>query len=138
MKATLLFLLLSAVILTDVRDDEAQILQKCVDLPQLQDYYPLDVNGDTKQLNVLQHGVSFPENINVSANGKNLSFLSKKQISPTDAVAYFLFHEFEVSENSARVEFVYQYNQVPLVVVNLKLSKTGDTWSITKSQIEKR
>lgn len=136
MKVTFLFLLLSGFILTGVRDDEAQILQKCVDLPQLQAYYPRDVNGVTKQLNVLQHGVSFPENINVSANGKNLSFLSKKQIGQTDA--YFLFHEFRISETSATVAFVYQYSETPLVVVNLELSKMGDTWSITKSQIEKR
>jgi len=139
MKITLLFLLLSHVLLTALPpQDDAQILQKCIDLPQLQAYYPLDAHGNLKQLNVMQHGVSFPENTNVSANGKSIAFLSKKQVSQTEAIAYFLFHEFKISGNSATVAFVYQYNQTELVVVGLALNKNGDTWSVTNSNIEKR
>ena len=140
MKVTLLFLLLSALVLTDTspQDDAAQILQNCINLPQLQTYYPVDANGDTKQLNVMQHGVSFPEDINVRANGKSLSFLSKNQVNQTESIAYFLFHEFRISGNSATVAFVYQYNEKHLIVISLELQKTVDTWSVTKSNIERR
>ena len=136
MKSALLFLLLLTH--ADPQGDTAQILQKCIDLPQLQAHYPLDAHGDLKQLNVMQHGVSFPENINVSVNGKSLAFLSKKQVSQTEASAYFLFHELKISGNSATVAFVYQYNQTELVVVSLALTKNGDTWSVTNSNIEQR
>ena len=140
MRSALLFLLLSPFLLSNggPQGDDAQVLQKCIDLPQLQAYYPLDADGNPRQLNVMQHGVSFPENIDVSANGKSLAFLSKKQVSQTEANAYFLFQEFKISGNSATVAFVYQYNQTELVVVSLVLNKNVDTWSVTNSNIEKR
>ncbi len=115
--------------------DRAQVLQTCLDLEQLQQHYPRDNRGNIKQINIMQHGVSFPENISVVKNGLRPIFLSKQQINSTGTLAYFLFHDFTISSTSATVAFVYHYSVADQFVVYLDLEKNGSTWSIKKSNI---
>ena len=136
MKFSLVILMLFGLAIQGVAqssDDRAQILQKCIDFQELQRYYPRDARGAIKQLNIMQHGISFPENMNVSKNGIRPVLLSKQQVNDTDTKAYFLFHEFKVSEAVASVAFIYHYNDADQLVVTLELEKTGSTWSIKKS-----
>lgn len=138
MKRTLMILMLIGFALHGMAQsarDRAQVLQKCLDLQQLQQHYPRDSRGNVKQLNIMQHGVSFPENINVSKNGVRPVFLSKKQVNATETQAYFLFHDFTISAASATVAFVYHYSTGDQLVVYLDLEKTGSSWSIKKSNI---
>jgi hypothetical protein len=120
-------------------DNSAKVLQKCVDLPGLQKYYQ-NANGLVRQqLYVMQHGVSFNPDIAVTWNGKPLVFMDKNEILSYNIEAYFLFHTFDIAENSARVDFVYNFksveNQPKMARVQLELQKAGATWNIVQSKI---
>lgn len=136
MKSTLMILMFLGFAIQGMAqssDDRAQVLQKCLDFQELQRYYPRDARGAIKQLNIMQHGVSFPTNINVSKNGLRPAFVSKKKVNETGMDAYFLFHEFSVSETMALVAFIYHYGEADQLVVTLELENTGSNWSVKKS-----
>jgi hypothetical protein len=125
--------------LTQTGENSAKILQKCVDLPDLQKYFQ-DANGSLPgQLYVMQHGISFDPGISVTWNGKPLVFMEKQQIVSNGIDDYFLFHTFEISENSARVDFVYNFkdatNQSKLVRVLLDFEKEGVSWNIVQHKM---
>jgi hypothetical protein len=118
-------------------DDQIKVLQKCIDLKELQDYLP---GKSTQPLYVMQHGVSFNKDIKVSKNGKPLVFLSKQEVKSQHLEAYFLFWTFEINEKTARVSFVYNYdqNKSPKAVrTDLELSKQGSEWTVTTVAINK-
>lgn len=123
-------------------DDQAAVLQKCIDLPELQPFLPKNQDGSYKTVNVMQHSISFPGNINVAHQGKPLLFISKGLATGGTTEAYFLFNQFQVDEHKAWVEFVLYYEQTmsapKMQVVTLQLEKTGTNWSITQSKIEGR
>lgn len=122
--------------------DQAQVLQQCIGLSSLQALYPKNADGSYKALHVMQHGISFPENIGVSHQGKPLLFINKSYATSGSVEAYFLFHQFQVTDGKAWVEFVYYHKQnqdAPMMqVVMLELQKTGSTWTITKTKTEGR
>jgi len=146
MKKIILFALLvfgcSLPMLAQSQNDYAAVLQKCIDLKALQNYYPQQSNGSPAQLYVMQHGVSFPETTNVSKGGKKVAFVSKTNIKENKVNAYFLFWTFNLTPNKATVAYSYYYNKQTApegaMVVNLELEKTGNTWEIKKSTAEKR
>lgn len=118
-------------------DDQIKVLQKCIDLKELQDYLP---GKSTQPLYVMQHGVSFDKDIKVSKNGKPLVFLSKQEIKSQQPQAYLLFWTFEINEKTARVSFVYNYdqNQSPKAVrTDLELNKQGAEWTVKTVAINK-
>lgn len=118
-------------------DDQIKVLQKCIDLKELQDYLP---GKSTQSLYVMQHGVSFDKDIKVSKNGKPLVFLSKQEIKSQQPQAYLLFWTFEINEKTARVSFVYNYdqNQSPKAVrADLELNKQGAEWTVKTVAINK-
>lgn len=118
--------------------DEALVLQKSIDLMVLQQYYPKNQDNTFKPLVVLQHGVSFPTNILVAHHNNSLVFKTKADIS--NESAYFLFWEFQIIGNTARVEFSYNYNMGTTTAstqkVVLALEKSGATWNITNTNIQ--
>lgn len=40
--------------------DQAAVLQKCIDLPEIQNYLPLDADGTQAAICIMQHAVTFP------------------------------------------------------------------------------
>ena len=122
--------------------DQRLVLQKCLDLEVLQPYYPKAKSGEYQQLYVLQHGVSFPADMAVSAGGKALAFIGKSQLASGNIEAYFLFYEFAIAGDTARVDFVYNYDQTStlkkMLVVSLDLQKTGNSWVIVQQKTEER
>lgn len=118
--------------------DEALVLQKSIDLMALQQYYPKNQDNTFKPLVVLQHGVSFPTSILVAHHSNSLVFKTKADIS--NETAYFLFWEFQIIGNTARVEFSYNYNMgtdtATTQKVILALEKSGATWNITNTNIQ--
>jgi hypothetical protein len=143
-KGTMIILFVTAAILTfgQSRQNKAQILQKCIDLPELQQYFPFDHAGNPKQICILQHGVSFPVDLEVSKFGKSILFMDKTQLSDNGITSYFLFWEFKTDQNSAQVDFVYNFintdNLPRIQKVNLELQKNNETWTVSKTNIEER
>ena len=142
------FLLIFAILLGPVCSraqntaDMTVILQKCIDLPELQKYYPVDNAGIPEQLCILQHGVSFPINIKVSKFGKPILFMDKKQLHDNEDTSYLLFWTFKTDQNFAQVDFTYHFisadNLPQRQKVNLELQKTNETWTVSKTKIEDR
>jgi hypothetical protein len=139
-KITLIILLVLASTFTfaQSRQDQTQILQKCIELSQLQQYYPLEADGSQKPLIInYWHPVLFPTDLTVMNSGKNVEFRLMSMESGKNAEAYFLFYKFEVFESSSSVKFDFSYNKanhLKVLEVMLDLSKTGDNWEITNIQ----
>lgn len=118
--------------------DLTMLLQKIVDLPELQQYYSLNQDNQVKPLVVMQHGVSFPARITVFHNSHPLLFKSKKEaiIEP----AYFLFWRFDMAKDKARVEFSYIYKAgspaASAQKAELVFDKTDNLWTITSSNMQ--
>jgi hypothetical protein len=118
--------------------DLAILLQKIVDLPELQPYYPLNPDKHFKPLVVMQHGVSFPTRIPVTHHSNPLIFKSKQETALEPA--YFLFWRFDIAADKARVEFSYIYNAgspAPSAQkAELVFDKADNNWSVTSSNIQ--
>lgn len=119
-----------------VTADDAAVLQRCVDLAELQEFYPKNADGSYRRLVIMQHAVSFPETIAVSHNGQNLLFKAKGDAISGES--YFYFHSFDVLDSTAKVEFTFYYDQngtVPkMQVVTLQLQKSANGWNITNKK----
>lgn len=141
-KITLLFLMVLFVtikISAQRPEDMTAILRKCVDLPELQELFTKDSDGNFSQVYVLQHGVSFPTNTNVVKFGKNISFIEKSQLDPEKVKTYFLFWEFTVNNDSAKVDFVLNYidstgNPATIRVI-LEMKSENGNWTVVKTTI---
>jgi hypothetical protein len=139
---TLIFLLTIASICTfgQNQQDQTQILQKCIDLPLLQQYFPKDSDGNYKAVVILQHGVSFPLNTTISKFGKSIQFMDKSQLSNLGINSFFLFWEFKIELNSAKVNFAYNYittnNQPMIKKVSLVLQKANNLWIVSETKTE--
>lgn len=143
-KLTLNILLLIVVlgsksIFAQNRQNQAQILQKCIELPKIQKYYPLDADGNQKPLIInYWHPVLFPTDLTVIKDGKNVEFREMSAENNKNAEAYFLFHEFDVFQNSSVVRFDYCYTNaihLKVIEITLELSKAGDNWEIENVQV---
>lgn len=143
-KFTLIILLIttSICIYGQSRQDQAQILQQCIDLPELQQYFPIGNDATPKQICILQHGVSFPSAIEAAKFGKSVQLMDKKQLSESGTNSYFLFWEFKTDQNAAHVDFVYNYigsdSQPKMQRVILELQKRGEVWIVVKTNIEEK
>ena len=123
-------------------NDTAIVLQKCIDLPVLQQYLQNTTGAQPQQLYIMQHGVSFQPDITVSKDGVPLVYMMKQEIYENDVEAYFLFWTFEIAQNLAKVEFIYNYknsdNSTKSILIDLELQKAEDSWNIIQSKVENR
>jgi len=120
--------------------DMAKVLQKCLDLPELEVYYPQNPDGSFDQFNIMQHGVSFPVDIQVSKFGRSISFKSKQEIIHGNTT-YFLFYDLTLTPATARVAYSYYYNPSDpeaVIIVNLEMERSANDWSVIQSKIERR
>jgi len=138
----ILFVLTTTCIFAQSRQDQSQILQKCIELQELQQYYPLDANGNQKPLIInYWHPVLFPTDLMVMNGGKNVEFREMSAENNKNAEAYFLFKKFEVFPGSSLVKFDYSYNNadhLKAIEVTLELSKTLDEWEIANIHVSNK
>jgi len=124
------------------QQDKAQILQLCIDLPGLQQYYPFDTDGTHKQIVVMQHGVSFDTDIEVSKFGKSVQFLDKNEIGVMNITSYFLFWTYKIEQDVAHIDFLYHYldteNQLVTLRVVVEMQKSYDLWIVQNTNIERK
>lgn len=117
-------------------DDQAKVLQKCIDLAELQQYYPLDDAGKPVQLHVMNYAVTFPTDLNVAKSGQQVLFMPREEILQQKITSYFIFRSFDITDNSAKAVFSYFYafdytnNQFKMLIVNIDLEKVNQDWSV--------
>ncbi len=142
------YLLIFAILLGTVcswgqtQNDMTAILQKCIDLPELQQYLPLDNNGKPDGLYINYWAPTlFSTDLNVTKTGETLRFLPMSQTSATFENAYFLFKMTEITPSFAIVIFEYTYDfktQPDVLEVKLTLEKTNDIWAVSDTQISRK
>lgn len=120
------------------------ILQKCVDLPGMQKYYPMDAANHLQPVNIMQLPIAFPAEVSASKGSQPVNFInvSKTNFSRQAApAAYAMFRTIEHSGDAVQVHFNYFYKtgaeqkQKPLfVVVNFK--KSGTEWNVATSSVK--
>jgi hypothetical protein len=119
------------------RADKALVLQECIDLKGLQEYYPKDGDGRIRRLYIVQDPIAVPENMAVAKDGKFPALLSKTQLEGGQIHAFFRFSQFDFTENTALVVFVYHYEEAQSVQVTVTLKRENYEWFVTQSTIDK-
>lgn len=143
MKSILLLfgIVMSLQIMSQTRSNHALLLQSCIELTEMQEFYPLAFNGELAQIYILQHGVSFPIDIGVKKNERLIKYLTKEDVSRLGVDSYFVFRTFDVlDENKARVEFTY-YKSVAdnsNIAFELDFIKEDNEWSVVNLKITKK
>ena len=124
------------------KEDQTQILQKCIDIPELLQYYPHDNQENLKQLYVnYWHPLLFPIDLLITKDSNPIQFRLMSDPSTKNGDAYFLFKKFEISQGSSIVSFEYYYgNSIPqkILKVNLDFIKVGDKWEISVKKLSKQ
>lgn len=115
--------------------DTAAVLQKAMDLPEFQSYFPKNINGSYKGLSVMQYPVSFSSNILISKFGEKVAFLTRPEIQLHRTEAFFIVKTFLIKEESAIVELHY-YNTLSNKGINahLSLQKVDVEWKVVTSE----
>lgn len=123
------------------KSDQAQVLQQCIDLPSIQSSFIKDGGAKPEQLGILVPGFAFPTDLTVTKFGKNVRFLSKSDLNAEGFTDYLFISKFEVKGRSASVTLIYYRNafsnNFSSAQLNVELSKSGDTWNVVNSNIEK-
>jgi hypothetical protein len=113
-------------------EDESAVLQKSLDLAELQSYLP-----SNKQVRILQHPVVFSSNVVVTKFGLPVLFVDREATDGLDA--YINFISFSVSGDTATANFIITYGRNSSnpgsVRVSVKLSKSAGNWNIIDSTI---
>jgi hypothetical protein len=118
------------------------IVQKCLDIPELQKYYPTDGQKNLKSVNIVQQPLQLPTGMKLAKGGKpvNLIAISRSQFSHLSANAYSMFRSIEVSGSTASVRFNYFYrdtNQARRTVfVTLNLHNSTKGWDVVNSTVK--
>jgi len=122
-------------------NDQASVLKKCLDLPAVQQLYPTDSKGQPQPVYIMQHAVSFPNDIPVSKFGQKLVFLTKDDMIESNVEAFILFERFEITGNTADVIMLFNRNQgngYEASEFQLQLSKNSTSWSVVESNAKMR
>lgn len=134
-----LLILLSPVVFGQTEKDSVAVLQKCVELKDLQQFLPLKSDGTIRQLYILQHGVSFPANTNVMISGKKIVLVNQTQLEAIKDPYYLLFWDFRINQNMANAGFVLNNktgeNTIEQVRVIAEAEKKGTEWVILDFKI---
>lgn len=137
----LLFVLISILRTAAQLPDEAQVLQKCLDLPVLQEHYPTGEDGTKIPIHIMQYPHVFPTDIETSKFGKPIVFMKRTEIYDNLIDVYFLFKVFSVNGDTAEVIFDYFYDYTTaqqVLEITLSMHKVADgTWEISESSTEK-
>ena len=112
-------------------NDQAAVLQLCVDLPELQEFYRVD------QLYFMSHGVDFGNEIKLSHNGVRVEFYDKQGIKTLGVPDFFLIWQFNVQDNSAKIigQYVLNFESESSVPFELTLEKQEGLWDIVEYEI---
>lgn len=119
------------------QSDTASILKKCLDHSVIQQYYTKNSDGTNKQVYIMQGPVKFSEGIVISKFNMDVLFRSRRDIYAENADDFFIFRQFEISNDTAIVIFNFNYNyhlNARMLELTLHLHKTGTNWEITNTQ----
>ena len=128
---------------TQSQQDQKEILQCCIDFPEIQNLYPEDTNGEKLAVRIMQHTISLSNDMNIQKFGKEVLFYEKDEIYSLNTIAFLRFEKFEVEGVNANVLFEFDYNQQDPstsseIYITLHLTKENTQWNINDYTISGR
>jgi len=137
LKVIIFFVFISICAIGQTRNDQAQILKKCIDLPELQSYLIKDSDGTIQQLFInYWNPLLFPLNLGITKDGKGIIYKQMSADAEKAGDTFILFKTFIITGEVAKIGFDYHYgttNNSKLLQVNLDFKKIGDEWSVAKA-----
>lgn len=112
--------------------DLSRIVQQCVDLRELQAFYPAG------QVSILNYPYDFPAETKVTKGSQNVNFISQKAFSPTIMSNYFMFRSIQQTGNTVSVVANYFYERNGAKAnksIAIDYTNTSGVWTISKSTI---
>jgi len=134
-----LSLLFSTQLVAQSRNDQVLILQKCIDLPELQSYLLKDSEGNVQQLYInYWNPLLFPLNLGLTKGGKSIIYKPMYADSDKAGVPFILFRTFLITGEVAKVDFEYHFltnNSSQLLKIHLDFIKNDNDWEISKTSL---
>lgn len=129
----ILFLFLSGWIFAQTQNDKQEVLQLCIDLPELQSLLVDESGQQLKQLVVMNNEFLQPEEISITKFGKSLGFADLETINDRELNQYIVFNSFEIKGNEAKVHFqLASRNSSLWPWFELKMLNENGKWKIVE------
>ncbi|MBS1529079.1 MAG: hypothetical protein JSU01_02125 [Bacteroidetes bacterium] len=122
------------------RQDSLEILQQCLDLPVIQNYFTRHSDGTLKQVYIMQYPVKFPDGLAVSKFGRPVLFRSRADMRSEKAEVFLIVKTFSITGDDASVNFTLNsdYTTKPNILeVTVQLHRSGQTWAVSQKQIRR-
>lgn len=142
----ILIIILSFLMLVNVKgysqlqDDQAAIIQKCVDLPSVNQYLLKNSDSTYKDLHIMNFPFSFEEGISSIKFSLPIYFNSRSEIQNIKPDMFWAFKKFSITNTEASIIFEINYNRLSnsanFLFVNVDLTKTNGKWNIMNSTIK--
>jgi hypothetical protein len=120
--------------------EEAKVLQKTLDIPELQSFYLRSEANVYKQVCIMQYPVAFSASVTANKFGQQVAFLTRDKVGE-NLKSYFLFDEFAVEASQASVKATYYYEvnaQLKFVKLHAEFKKADGQWVLSSSSLEKQ
>lgn len=115
-------------------NDQQLVLQQCIDLPAMQQYYPIDGNGKLIQANIMKNALLLPDDMNLTLGGMDINYIPQSEISSIPFGGFFTYRNILTEGNKSNVVFNFFYKKNTLnfriINVNVELEKSGSNWTI--------
>ncbi|MCF8381304.1 MAG: hypothetical protein K9H49_17155 [Bacteroidales bacterium] len=129
----ILFLFLSGLVFSQTQMDKQEVLQLCIDLPELQTRLVDESGQQLKQLVVMNSEFLQSEEISNTKFGKPVSFVDLETINELELNQYLVFNSFEIDENNAKIHFqLAKRNSSLWYWFDLDLKQEVDKWQIVE------
>ncbi len=135
----ILFALISTSVSGQTSKDSLAVLQKCMELKDLQQYLPLNSDGTMRQIYILQGRITFPSTTNVQIAGNKAELVDFARLEKLTDPYYIQFWDFRISQDKASAGFMLNSrpgrNTVELLRVVVEAVKSGTDWVINDTKI---
>lgn len=145
MKKIILILFLSYglmnILQSQTTDEQSIVLQKCIDLSEMQQYYPTSADENLKKIYIMQYPVIFSSSITVFKFDKKIEFKTRPEIYALNATCFYLFKTFKINNNTANISFSFYYDYITskkMIEGNVELEKVENSWIVKETKIERK
>lgn len=111
-------------------EDSTEIMQKIIDLPDLEYYYHVEILNTRKPLVILKNNIIQNE-YSLKKFNERVIFLTLTEIMAQKKDAYLEFSNFNISHDSVKVSFKYRCEGVGGYAIFMK--KNSNTWNVINS-----
>jgi hypothetical protein len=115
-------------------EDKRAVLQQCLDLVQLQEYFHSSEHPAERLPVIVKSNGKIPV-VKLTKFGQDVRFMTESELTADGKTAFVEFTRFEIAADSATI--MYRYN-IEGVMMTVLLKKVKGTWTITDSKLVER